>query len=92
LTATVGRAGTDGSVDRTITKITRADLIVDGMGMLTARQAAAEALWINSQQRDHCPPTGTSRSSCPLTLAQRIPPSECVKSFASDDRHHGPDR
>jgi DNA replication protein DnaC len=46
LTAAVGRAGTDGSVARTITKITRADLIVvDDIGMLPAGQAAAEALY-----------------------------------------------
>ena len=41
LTAAVGRAGADGSVARTITKITRADLIVvDDIGMLPAGQAA----------------------------------------------------
>ena len=46
LTAAVGRAGADGSVARTITKITRADLIVvDDIGMLPAGQAAAEALY-----------------------------------------------
>jgi DNA replication protein DnaC len=46
LTAAVGRAGADGSVTRTITRITRADLIVvDDIGMLPAGQAAAEALY-----------------------------------------------
>jgi DNA replication protein DnaC len=46
LTAAVGRASADGSVARTITKITRADLIViDDIGMLPAGQAAAEALY-----------------------------------------------
>jgi DNA replication protein DnaC len=46
LTAALGRAGADGSVARTITKITRADLIVvDDIGMLPAGQAAAEALY-----------------------------------------------
>jgi DNA replication protein DnaC len=46
LTAAVGRAGADGSVARTINKITRADLIViDDIGMLPAGQAAAEALY-----------------------------------------------
>ncbi len=46
LTHAVGRAGADGSVARTTTKITRADLIVvDDIGMLPAGQAAAEALY-----------------------------------------------
>ena len=46
LTAAVGRAKADGSVARTITRITRADLIVvDDIGMLPAGQAAAEALY-----------------------------------------------
>ncbi|MGH3842160.1 MAG: ATP-binding protein [Pseudonocardiaceae bacterium] len=46
LTAAVGRADADGPVGRTITKITRADLIViDDIGMLPAGQAAAEALY-----------------------------------------------
>jgi DNA replication protein DnaC len=46
LTTAVGRAGADGSVARTINKITRADLIViDDIGMLPAGQAAAEALY-----------------------------------------------
>ena len=46
LTAAVGRAGADGSVARTIIRITRADLIVvDDIGMLPAGQAAAEALY-----------------------------------------------
>jgi DNA replication protein DnaC len=44
LTATIGRASADGSTTKTITKITRADLIVvDDIGM--AGQAAAEALY-----------------------------------------------
>ncbi len=46
LTTAVGRAAADGSTTRTITKITRADLIVaDDIGMLPAGQAAAEALY-----------------------------------------------
>jgi DNA replication protein DnaC len=46
LTATIGRASADGSTTKTITKITRADLIVvDDIGMLPAGQAAAEALY-----------------------------------------------
>jgi DNA replication protein DnaC len=46
LTAAVGRAGADGSVARTITKITRADLIVvDDIGMLPAGHPAAEAIY-----------------------------------------------
>jgi DNA replication protein DnaC len=46
LTAAIGRVGADGSVARTIAKITRADLIVvDDIGMLPAGQAAAEALY-----------------------------------------------
>ena len=46
LTAAVGRAAVDGSITKTITKITRADLIViDDIGMLPAGQAAAEALY-----------------------------------------------
>jgi DNA replication protein DnaC len=46
LTAAIGRAAADGSTTRTITKITRADLIVvDDIGMLPAGQAAAEALY-----------------------------------------------
>jgi DNA replication protein DnaC len=46
LTTAVGRAAADGSVARTINKITRADLIViDDIGMLPAGQAAAEALY-----------------------------------------------
>ena len=45
LTAAIGRANVDGSITKTITKITRADLIViDDIGMLPAGQAAAEAL------------------------------------------------
>ena len=46
LTAAIGRAAADGSVARTIARITRADLIViDDIGMLPAGQAAAEALY-----------------------------------------------
>ncbi len=46
LTAAIGRASADGSTSKTITKITRADLIVvDDIGMLPAGQAAAEALY-----------------------------------------------
>jgi len=46
LTAALHRAAADGSTSRTITKITRADLIVvDDIGMPPAGQAAAEALY-----------------------------------------------
>ena len=46
LTAAIGRASVDGSVTKTITKITRAELIViDDIGMLPAGQAAAEAFY-----------------------------------------------
>ncbi len=46
LTTTIGRATVDGSVARTIARITRADLIViDDIGMLPAGQAAAEAFY-----------------------------------------------
>ena len=46
LTTTIGRANVDGSVAKTIARITRADLIViDDIGMLPASQAAAEALY-----------------------------------------------
>jgi DNA replication protein DnaC len=46
LTATVGRAAVDGTVTRTIQRITRADLIVvDDIGMLPAGQAAGEAFY-----------------------------------------------
>jgi DNA replication protein DnaC len=42
LTAAIGRAGADGSVARTVTRICRSDLI-DDIGMLPAGQDAAEA-------------------------------------------------
>ena len=46
LTAAIGRASADGSVARTIARISRADLIVvDDIGMLPAGQAAAEAFY-----------------------------------------------
>lgn len=46
LTAAIGRASVDGSVAKTIAKITRAELIViDDIGMLPAGQAAAEAFY-----------------------------------------------
>ena len=46
LTAAVGRASVDGSVARTIARITRAELIVvDDIGMLPAGQPAAEAFY-----------------------------------------------
>jgi DNA replication protein DnaC len=46
LTTTIGRAAVDGTVARTIARITRADLIViDDIGMLPAGQAAAEAFY-----------------------------------------------
>lgn len=46
LTAAIGRAAVDGSVAKTINRITRADLIViDDIGMLPAGQAAGEAFY-----------------------------------------------
>jgi DNA replication protein DnaC len=46
LTAAIGRAVVDGSVARTVQRITRADLIVvDDIGMLPAGQAAGEAFY-----------------------------------------------
>ena len=46
LTATIGRAAVDGSVAKTIARITRAELIVvDDIGMLPAGQAAGEAFY-----------------------------------------------
>ena len=46
LTAAIGRATVDGSVTKTIAKITRAELIViDDIGMLPAGQAAGEAFY-----------------------------------------------
>ncbi|MEB2528361.1 IS21-like element helper ATPase IstB [Kocuria rosea] len=46
LTAAIGRAAVDGSIGKTITRITRAELIVvDDIGMLPSGQAAAEAFY-----------------------------------------------
>jgi DNA replication protein DnaC len=46
LTATIGRASVDGSIAKTINRITRAELIViDDIGMLPSGQAAAEAFY-----------------------------------------------
>ena len=46
LTAAIGRAQVDGSVAKTIARITRAELIViDDIGMLPSGQAAAEAFY-----------------------------------------------
>ncbi len=46
LTAAIGRAAVDGSTTKTITRITRAELIVvDDIGMLPSGQAAAEAFY-----------------------------------------------
>lgn len=46
LTAAIGRAGVDGSISKTIARITRAELIVvDDIGMLPSGQAAAEAFY-----------------------------------------------
>lgn len=46
LTTTIGRASVDGSVAKTLARITRAELIVvDDIGMLPASQAAAEAFY-----------------------------------------------
>lgn len=46
LTAAIGRAAVDGTVTKTVQRITRADLIViDDIGMLPAGQAAGEAFY-----------------------------------------------
>ena len=46
LTAAIGRASVDGSISKTIARITRAELIVvDDIGMLPSGQAAAEAFY-----------------------------------------------
>ena len=46
LTTAIGRAGVDGSIGKTIARITRAELIVvDDIGMLPSGQAAAEAFY-----------------------------------------------
>ena len=46
LTNAVGRAAADGSISKTIAKITRAELVVvDDIGMLPSGQAAAEAFY-----------------------------------------------
>jgi DNA replication protein DnaC len=46
LTAAVGRASVDGSIAKTVARITRAELIViDDIGMLPAGQAAGEAFY-----------------------------------------------
>ncbi|MGV9960341.1 ATP-binding protein, partial [Rhodococcus aetherivorans] len=46
LTTAIGRAAVDGSITKTITRITRAELIVvDDIGMLPSGQAAAEAFY-----------------------------------------------
>ena len=46
LTAAIGRAGADGSIAKTIARITLAELIVvDDIGMLPSGQAAAEAFY-----------------------------------------------
>lgn len=46
LTTAIGRASADGSIAKTIAKITRAELIVvDDIGMLPSGQAAAEAFY-----------------------------------------------
>jgi len=46
LTAAIGRASVDGSIAKTIARITRAELIViDDIGMLPAGQAAGEAFY-----------------------------------------------
>lgn len=46
LTAAIGRAAVDGSVAKTVQRITRADLVViDDIGMLPAGQAAGEAFY-----------------------------------------------
>ena len=46
LTTAVGRAVVDGTITKTITRITRADLVVvDDIGLLPAGQAAGEAFY-----------------------------------------------
>jgi DNA replication protein DnaC len=46
LTTAIGRASVDGSIAKTLAKITRAELIViDDIGMLPSGQAAAEAFY-----------------------------------------------
>ena len=46
LTAAIGRASVDGSISKTIARITRAELIVvDDIGMLPPGQAAAKAFY-----------------------------------------------
>ncbi len=46
MTAQITRANADGSIARTVARITRADLVViDDIGMLPAGQAAAEAFY-----------------------------------------------
>ena len=46
LTAAIGRASVDGSIAKTVARITRAELIViDDIGMLPAGQAAGEAFY-----------------------------------------------
>ena len=46
LTTQITRANADGSIARTVARITRADLVViDDIGMLPAGQAAAEAFY-----------------------------------------------
>lgn len=46
LTAAIGRAAVDGSIAKTINRITRAELlVVDDIGMLPSGQAAAEAFY-----------------------------------------------
>jgi len=84
LTAAVGRAGADGSVARTITKITRADLImIDDIGMLPAGQA---------------PPKRSIASSTPPTSAggrfgaEAGPPSGCCRKRGGSRWRSGPHR
>jgi DNA replication protein DnaC len=51
LTAAVGRASVDGSIAKTVARITRAELIViDDIGMLPAGQAAGEAFCLPAGQ------------------------------------------
>src|SRR5205823_7686058 len=46
LTAAIGKAAVDGSIAKTVARITRAELIViDDIGMLPAGQAAGEAFY-----------------------------------------------
>ena len=78
-------AGADGSVARTITKITRADLImIDDIGMLSAGQAPPKRLRIASST----PPT----SAGGRFGAEAGPPSGCRRKRGGSQWRSGPHR